>query len=545
MKNVLISVSLFCSFLFIDISSSSQIYNLSSRQSVDPVSVSRNYDISYYRLKLIVKTTPNRLEGSLLFKAVCTAKRVKDVRLDFMRSTMIIDSVIVAGRKAGFRQDSSIFTISLDRTYHTGEIICAEIFYKNAQTWRDWVGHVHFGSLPWIWSTSEPYGARYWWPCNDHPADKADSMDIIVTIDSSLRVGSNGRLVATVDNGNGTTTFHWHEGHPIATYLVSISIGNYVQFSDYFTYSSTDSVQILNYVLPEHIDTARIVLRRAVDGLRIFSRLFGLYPFADEKYGHAEAAGGMEHQTMTSISLFDTNVVIHDLAHQWFGDMITCRSWSDLWLNEGFATYAEALYNGQRYGNSAYWICIDRYANKARHALGSIHVVDTNNVTVLFDGNLVYYKGAMVLHMLRHVLGDSLFFRSMYNYANDPNIKYHTASTKDFQEVCEKTSGEDLGYFFDEWIYGESFPTYTIAWSSVPTYLGYEVSVKIHQDTWVSKPVFFTMPVDIRFIDDSGLDTIVTVQNDAPIQEFHFRLPFKPGSVQLDPGNWILKEMRE
>jgi len=400
------------------------------------------------------------------------------------------------------------------------------------------------GGVPWIWSLSEPYGSKDWWPCKDHPLDKADSVDVIITCDSTWKVGSNGILVSVINNGDGTKTHFWKHRYPIASYLVSITITNFVQFSNYFRYTPTDSMEILNYVLPEHLATAQASLPRTVEMLQIFSDLFGLYPFINEKYGHAEFGwgGAMEHQTMTSTGTFSENVIAHELAHQWFGDMITCRTWPDLWLNEGFATYLTGLYREVRYGTASYWSYINGLVNSAKSAQGTLYVQDTSNVSNLFNSNRVYNKGAMVLHMLRHVLGDSVFFQAMYNYAHDPRVRFGTASTAEFRSVCETTSGRDLGWYFNEWVFGERYPSYTYSWSAQPGTGGYDVTVRINQTTGTTNPPFFIMPIDLKFL-ATGWDTTITVFNDTNGQTFNFTLPHNPTTVQFDPEGWILKNV--
>ena len=290
-----------------------------------------NIDVKYYRLNLTITAAPPYIRGDVSINATSQTSNLMTIHLDLMNS-LTIDSVLVGGTKVSFSQQASSVSIRLDHAYSQGETIPSHIFYQGVP------GSSGFGSFafsthgsmntPWIWSLSEPYGAKDWWPCKDHPSDKADSADMIVTVDSSYKVGSNGRLVSVSVNDTGTVTYHWHEAHPISSYLISVAITNYAAFSNWFHYTPTDSMEVLNYVLPEHLTSAQAQLPVAVTGLGIFSDLFGLYPFIDEKYGHSEFewGGAMEHQTMTSTGSFSEDIIIHELAHQWFGDMITCRT---------------------------------------------------------------------------------------------------------------------------------------------------------------------------------------------------------------------------
>ncbi|MGA2625355.1 MAG: M1 family aminopeptidase, partial [Bacteroidota bacterium] len=514
------------------------------QRSAAHVTSGQNIDVTYYNLALRITTSPQYLRGDVTMKAFSRQNGVNQVTLDLMQS-MTIDSVKVGGSLTGFSQHPSSFDVTLDRSYNAGELMAVEIFYEG-EPGSSGFGSFAFsshGSVPWVWSLSEPYGAKDWWPCKDHPSDKADSADIIVTCDSTYRVGSNGILVSVTNNGDGTKTHHWQERYPISNYLISVALTNYAQFSNWFKYSPTDSMEVLNYALPVDLTSAMSGAPAAVEGLQIFSRLFGLYPFVKEKYGHSQFGwgGAMEHQTMTSTCCFDEDILIHELSHQWFGDMITCRTWPNIWLNEGFATYCEALFAEQKYGTGTYWNFLNNDMSSARLAAGTLYVSDSSNVGKLFDGSLVYDKGAVVLHMLRHVLGDSVFFKAMRNYANTASLMYSTASTPDFQAVCESTSTKDLSYFFNEWVYGEKYPRYGYDWTSSPSPQGYTVTYGVGQTTGTSNPAFFSMPIDLKII-GTGWDTTVTVFNDSLCQTFVFDVSHNPTLIQLDPEGWILKD---
>ncbi|MBI3578599.1 MAG: T9SS type A sorting domain-containing protein, partial [Ignavibacteriales bacterium] len=276
----------------------------------------------------------------------------------------------------------------------------------------------------------------------------------------------------------------------------------------------------------------------------IYSNLYGLYPFIKEKYGHSHFGwgGGMEHQTMTSLGGFSESLVAHELAHQWFGDMITMKTWPDIWLNEGFATYSVALYFEKKYNQEAYWSYMNNQMRQARSANGSVYVRDSSSVGNLFNGNLVYAKGATVLHMVRHVLGDSVFFRAIKRYANDSRFRFNVASTEDFRSVCEAESGKNLAYFFNEWIYGESYPRYRFEWNSVKQGANYLVTINVNQTTNTTNPAFFSMPIDFR-VTGKFLDTTVTLFNNAPNQFLTFNLFREPSVILLDPVGWILRDV--
>jgi aminopeptidase N len=507
-----------------------------------------NIDVTYYKLDLAITPSPTFLRGVVTVKAFSTVAALTSITLD-LTGTLTVDSVVIGQTAVPFVQHSTTVTIALNRSYGHGELVVLDIFYggvPSSSGFGSFESTTTSQGAPWVWSLSEPYGAKDWWPCKDHPSDKADSADIWVTVDNGLKVGSNGVLVAVVDNGNGTSTWQWAERYPIANYLISIAISNYATFSNWFKYSPTDSMEVLNYVLPEHLSQGQANLPRTISMLEIFSEKYGLYPFIKEKYGHSEFGwgGAMEHQTMTSATAaaFAEYVIAHELSHQWFGDLVTCANWPNIWLNEGFATYSESIYFEAKYGPASYWNDILNKAGDAKSAVGTIYVRDTSVVSTLFDGRLVYRKGSWVLHMLRHVLGDSLFFQSLRSYLGNPRYRFGVATTEDFQQVCETVSGMGLEYFFAEWIYGEKYPQYSYSWSAEPGTSGFDVAVTINQSTGTSNPSFFTMPIDFK-VTASEWDTTVVLFHTFNGQKFTVNVPHPPVSAELDPQNWILRDV--
>ncbi|HUN66312.1 MAG TPA: M1 family aminopeptidase [Bacteroidota bacterium] len=501
-------------------------------------------DILYYRLDLTILPDTPVVRGSVTTLLRSSAENPAVLTYDLM-NTMTVDSVLLGGIRTPFTRETATLSIAIGIPVHNGDTLRTVVFYHGtpAATGLGSFVTASADGHPWIWSLSEPYGARDWWPCKDIQEDKADSADLFVTTDSSLRVGSNGILASVASNGDGTATWHWRERYPIATYLISVAIGAYDAFTLWYRSSPTDSMEILNYVLPESLAAAQAGLAHTTDGLALFSRLFGPYPFLKEKYGHSQFGGNaMEHQTMTSINTFTEETVIHELAHQWFGDMISCRSWRDIWLNEGFAVYCTAVYFGAMYGDTAYRNYIDIQLSRAKRAVGPVYAADTTDVRGLFDGARTYSKGATVLHMLRHITGDSLFFGALAAYAGSPALRYASATTADFEAAIEHYLGADFGYFFSEWIYGQGYPRYTFAWSSAGPPHQTTVIATIGQETAASDPPFFTMPLDLHMTGPEG-DTTVTVFNNAATQTFTIALPFRPSSVALDEGKWVLRDV--
>ncbi len=505
-------------------------------------------DVTYYFLNLTVSTSPaaNLLSGDVLIKAFNRSDSLSSIVLDLMK-TMTVDSVTVGGSRTSFSQQPQTLTIALDRTYHRDEIIAVRVIYHGVPLATGF-GSFYFSNhngTPWVWSLSEPYGSRDWWPCKDHPHDKADSSDVWITCDSRFKAGSNGKLIAIIDNGNGTHTYRWSERYPIASYLISIAVTNYAEFTNWFRYTATDSMPVVNYVLPELLPYAQQSLLVAVDALGIFSNAYGLYPFIKEKYGHSSmgVGGAMEHQTMTSTTNFAEYTVAHELSHQWFGDMITCGSWVDLWLNEGFASYSEAVYAERKYGEPTYAGYMRHFMDGAKGAVGPLRNPDTASVPKLFAVTGVYDKGASVLHMLRHVVGDSVFFACLRAYASDPRLRYSTATTVDFQTDCERVTGSSLSFFFDEWMNGVGYPSYTYVWQSAKHESQWILSLHIDQANGAGGGTLFRMPLDVS-IHGTGWDTAVVILNAQSSQDYTLNLSHRPVDVRLDPDNWVLADTK-
>ncbi len=452
-----------------------------------------------------------------------------------LAQNMVVDSVLVGAASSTFQRSGNMLEIAVPVvapgvTFHT------TIFYQGSPI-DDGFGSFSFAThndLPLVATLSEPFFARNWWPCKDHPSDKADSVDLHITADSRLKVASNGSLRSIVNNGNGTSTTHWHESYPIATYLVSLAIADYEHYADTF-YHADGAMPVDFYILSGNVERLRANNNLVVDMLEFFTTVFGEYPFIREKYGHAQFlfGGGMEHQTCTSLGAFHDWVIAHELAHQWWGDMITCGTWHDIWLNEGFARYSEALWIEHKGGAPAY----HQYMNSLIRLDQQVYVEDTSDVFVIFD-RVVYDKGALVLHMLRYLLGDDDFFAILTAYAESSH-KYGTATTGDFQAICEQVSGHDLTDFFHQWVYQPAIPDYRFGYYAYETDSGWVTDLRLDQ-VQTAYPLFRT-DIDVRF---AGAFDSVTIRltNDRKGQNYRFLLPFAPLQCRLDPDNWIVNQ---
>lgn len=498
-------------------------------------------DVKYYRLNIDIDPGTLKIKGDVTVDFILNTA-ASAFSLD-LTSELTADSVYVNGVKTGSTHNKDILSITLPHTFNKNESVSARIFYGGhpASTGN---GSFTFGSFngePFIYTLSEPYGAKDWWPCKDTPADKADSVDISVSVPQYLTAVSNGKLIEHKDKLNGTAVYKWHESYPIATYLIAISAAEYTTHNSVFNYGGY-SMPVNNYIMDEDLQSASII-DKTVDMLHIFSDCYGLYPFIKEKYGHVRFGwrGGMEHQTIASMGYFSEEIIAHELSHQWFGDKVTCKNWSNIWLNEGFATFSTALYYQQKYGNEMYNSYIAAQMNYALNAKGSLFVKDISTVDNIFDYNRTYAKGAVVVYMLRNILGDSLFFKTLNSYLNDSALAYGSAATEDLERIAEEVSGKDLKYFFNEWVYGENYPMYDFSWDYSKKNDSVTVNLRLSQLA-NTNPGFFTMPVQFKVTYENRTSTLNYFNNQKD-QVFSFYTSEVPKSIEFDPADLIFKKL--
>ena len=501
-------------------------------------------DVKYYDLFLDVKTNSSLLTGKTGIYFSVKSFSINSFFLD-LNNNLSVDSIKLQNTFLNFNFSNNILNITLDRTYYRNENVSVIIYYHGTPVPTGF-GSFIFGthnSTPSIWSLSQPFGASDWFPCKNTPDDKSDSVSVKIKCPQNLIGVSQGNLIQVINNPDSTKTYCWKSHYPLSNYLISVAITNYTEYRNYFKYTLSDSMPVIHYIYPEHFQSAKQFLDKTPYMLNLFSNKFGLYPFINEKYGHAEFGklAGMEHQTISSMGAFFDGIIAHELAHQWFGDKITCRNWRHIWLHEGFATFCEGLFLENFSGRTAYMDFIRAKMTEAKRATGTIYVQNDNNISEIFDANRSYSKGAVVLHMLRSITGDSLFFGIMKKYINDSSLAYKTAVISDFQRNAEQVYGFPLNYFFSEWIYGENYPKYIVNWSysqSGPNTYIVHLNLKQQQN---SNPQFFTMPVDIKITTSSG-DTTANVFNNASEQNFDIQVTGKPEYIVLDPDNKILKD---
>ncbi len=500
-------------------------------------SPSRGYDLTYHRLELEVDPAVRAISGTVThhFSAM---QELTGITLD-LSDSLVVHGVSHASGPLGFMHAENELTITLAGPLQQGQRDSIAITYSGApgnSGFGSFVQAEHGGS-PIIWTLSQPFGARDWWPSKDDLNDKADSVDVIITAPEGQRAASNGMLVSEVSMGDGQVRAHWRHRYPISHYLIAFAVTNYVVYTDVVP-TDQGPIDVLNYVFPEDLAASQQGSARIVDQMQLFNELFGHYPFAEERYGHAQFVwgGGMEHQTMSFMGNFSYELMAHELAHQWFGNTVTCGSLEDIWLNEGFATYMAGLC--YEFVEPFYWM---PYKRNVRNLVvgqpdGSVMCTDTTSIDRLFNGRLTYGKGMFLLHMARWVMGDSAFFAGCRNYLNDPELRYASARTAQLQAHFESASGMDLDGFMADWYVGEGHPSYTLTWGQ--SELG-QLTMLLEQTQSHPSVDFFELPVPVRLW-NATQDTIVVLDHTFSGQTFDVLPGFPVDSVSIDPEIWLL-----
>jgi aminopeptidase N len=565
MKTYTANFVLFSSFFIIFIGSLSSAQRFKRNFEID-FSQRHSYDVIEYKLFMdwygILAGSSDLYTGIMQIE-FCpdleSSLSVLDVDND---STYLhVDSAFADGKMLKLGWAGGKLNITLDKQYSTGDTGLVSLYYhvvieptdsqKGFYYFREGEEPISGYRVPHTiaYTMSEPSDAHYWMPCYDKPSDKA-TCEISVRVPNGFVVTSNGTLVDMSDNHDSSTTYVWKENYPIATYLMSATAGKFSVVQAHYVKADGDTIPVQYFVYPEDSSSAESNSECNVDTvvsmIKFYESLFGIFPF--DKYGMTciepffeegvqHRIGGMEHQTITTLRRsyeFRRDVVAHELAHQWWGDMVTLGTWNDIWLNEGFATYAEAMqlqhlspldFKNEMESYKAQFFQEDSIMRYPIYAPPSNYIF----------GLAEYYKGAWVLHMLRNIVGDSIFVSILRAYG--ASFQYGNAVTTDFEDVVNRLTHSDMSWFFSEWIFQPGYPVYSYAWKNS----GNSLVFYLKQEQRVDAPVF-KMPVKFS-VYYQGKVTGWTFFDSLAVQTFTVPSLTRPDSIVFDPDNVILKQV--
>ncbi len=501
-----------------------------------------NYDLHYSRMQWNINPINGFIEGDIHFRFTITST-TDQLQFDCADSLNVL-SVVYHNNPLSFSHNQNVLTALLPASLIIGDHDSISISYNGkpiATGLNSYQLGSHLGDSI-VATLSQPYGSRDWWPSKASLDDKIDSADIIVTVPKPYKVGTAGLLLNT-DSTDAHYIYHWKTKYPTVTYLFGVATYPYM-VKERKVKINSDTIYLLNYIYPdyeEELDNYTLVMDSL---LAFFTEKFGPYPFVKEKYGHAQwnRGGGMEHQTMSFMGNFNHELVAHELAHQWFGDMVTCGSWSDIWLNEGFATYCTMLTYQYFFGGFWWYKSREVTLERALMDSGSVYCDDTTDVFRIFNPFLSYAKGAYTLHMLRWLMGDDKFFTALNLYLNDPNLKHSFSRTKDLKTYLESQYGKSLDEFFNDWFYGKGFPEYYLYWTQATDTT---TVFRLTQKSTVPESVdFFEMPVPLKFFyPDTSFTLLIDHKNN--IDEFILKNSSPLDSIKIDPELWIAAAKKE
>lgn len=507
-----------------------------------------DYDVTGLHFDINLSNTSVNVSGNVTISARTTIPMFSLYAFE-LDALLTIDSVLVNGTQYAVQSTGAVRKVQLPFTLPSGTDFTAQVFYHGQA--QKGTGQFFTGGLNQVqlvsgtnimYSLSDPDFADDWWPCKQSLQDKIDSVKMWVTVDDSLKAGSNGLLKNTTTMPGNKVRYEWETKYPIVYYLISVAVAPYKEHNYYmhFTDGSNDSMLIQNF----YYDSTTFYTPLNISNLDStgymvdhFSKLYGKYPFYQEKYGHCMSAlsGGMEHQTMTTLGNTRTTLIAHELGHQWWGDNVTYARWEDIWLSEGWATYGEQLFLEHFQGTAA--AKIER-AGVFGHVMvapfGSVWVDDTTSVNRIFDGRLTYSKGAAVAHMLRYMApADSLFFKAAQTYQSQ--YQYSTAVTEDLKNVYEQVYGTQLDTFFDQWVYKQGYPIFKVRWYQSGT----QVLMSIEQNPSHISVEAFKMPLELKLKSVAG-DTTIRVDLKSKNQYHITHWSNVMTGIEVDPEDHIV-----
>lgn len=498
-----------------------------------------NYDLKYQRLELDLDPSQRFVSGTVTNHFVPN-QSISSIYFD-LSDVLTVSEVKYHGSNLTFSQLSSKeLKIDFPAAVPSATLDSLSIKYSGIPSNVGSAGDAFTvqtqGGVPALFTLSEPYGAQEWFPTKQSMNDKIDKVDFKITTPNQYNVAANGKLFSETALPNNRKLTFWQTNYPIPAYLIALGITNYTKLNDTM---GNPPFPFVNYLYPSTASNSTTMsnINWTKQVMNVFEEYFGAYPYRNEKYGHMEFGwgGGMEHSTMSSMGAWGRGIIAHELAHQWFGDKVTCGAWNDIWLNEGFATFGEHLANEKLLMSNAQFM--NYLASEMNYitgsASGSVYVSDgsLSSVNTIFNGRLSYSKGGYVVRMLKWVLGEDAFYSALKEYHNRPNLAYNYAVTTDLKNSLLQSTGIDLTNFFNDWIYGQGYPTYQIRWNQTADQ---NLVIKAAQTQSHSSVSFFEMPLPIKVNGTGGQVAYLKLDHNSNNQVFTNQINFPVSSIQFN-----------
>ena len=511
-----------------------------------------DYDVKFYKLDIEADDTSADVKGFVEIIAEILVDELNRFTLE-LAEDLRVDSVRINGRKTMFSRHADLLYIHSPEPLSAGSKCSVRVYYaaidvksdgffsavsnKNDDNW----------DISATWTLSEPYNAKYWFPCKQYLPDKADSAHIFVTVPKNLKAGAPGVLTAITPMPDGKMRYEWKTRYPTAYYLLSFTVADYKEYTIYANPTGINKpVAVQNYIYNRegYLDENKAAIDLTAPLIELYSELFTPYPFADEKYGHCVApmGGGMEHQTMTTISEFDFGLVAHELAHQWFGNLVTCATFQDIWINEGFSTYAE-------------YLALERMVSPERafawlrqtHAIASwsqtgavfVPAESAYDAWRIFNMGLSYKKGGLLVHKIRRIINDDQkFFEILRGFLQ--KYSFSVATGMEFKKYLEEQTGMDFKQFFEQWYFGEGYPIFDVTWKKGDGYIDLLVE---HTGSAPATPLFITN-LDVKIKRENNSDTLIQLPIRTNRDIFKIIIANDAKNIEIDPDYWTLKQLQ-
>ncbi len=503
------------------------------------------YDVSFYNIDLILNLDENSIQGKVSIEGDIVHDQTNDIILNLF-DHMMVDSVKMQDLTLNFVHSNGLLTVYLHQPLNAGEQFSLTVYYHGfpMQAVPSGYGLIFttYNNEKLVYSYHWPYYANSYLPCKDHPSDKTDSLRLAITVPAAYQVAANGVLDSTVTLPTDMIQYIWKSHYPLTPYHISINVHPFTEIQQVYASPVSGNIPLRYFLFPNHSSTAQVQLNTLVPKiLQAFETKYGSFPFSVEKYGICESviSGGMEHQTILTMNYpsFFSDIVVHESAHEYFGNMISIADWGHIWLSEGFATYSEAIYREYWEGETGYNQEIIQHMAGAGN--GMIYVTDPSTPNNIIPYDLVYLKASAVLHMLRYVMGDSLFFRMLQDYVTVSPFRYKNIDTEQFCDFCEGYYGDDLSWFFQQWIYGDgkmSAKYYYYRNQSLDSLI-----LKYRSVSSTTNGTYHSMPVPLT-ISVVGSQLIDTLWIDSLSRTKAYPIPDTTNlTLQFDPDNKILK----